>query len=169
MRPSIYNLPFEFPGDSEFVSEFQEPKEEYRFIREAEEHRQILSSEDAANYFSERVFTPFDQFTQEEIFVLTLNQKNIVTHEALVYRGTVNSVHIRVAEIFRPAILVNAVGIVIGHPHPSGDPTPSIEDVKTTEIIVQAGKLLDLAVLDHIVTGRHHATSLRGAGLVNFS
>jgi len=68
---------------------------------------------------------------------------------------------IRVAEIFQEAIKANCAGIIVAHNHPSGDPTPSPEDVAVTEQIVAAGKLLDIEVLDHLVIGHQRYVSLK--------
>jgi DNA repair protein RadC len=72
---------------------------------------------------------------------------------------------VRIGEVFRAAIRRNACSIIVAHNHPSGDPTPSPEDVRVTEMLVDAGKLLDIAVLDHIVIGRNRFVSLKERGL----
>ena len=69
------------------------------------------------------------------------------------------------AEVFREAIRANSAGIIVVHNHPSGDPTPSPEDVRVTEMLVQAGALLDISVLDHLVIGRNRYVSLKEQGL----
>lgn len=101
----------------------------------------------------------------EELKVLLLDTKNNVTSVHLVYSGSLNSAVLRVGEVFREAIRRNACSVVIVHNHPSGDPTPSPEDVRTTELLVDAGKLLDIAVLDHIIIGRNRWVSLKERGL----
>lgn len=132
-----------------------------RFVRALNERVVIQTPADAANHLQTEVFQPFVRFEQEEFWVLLLNTKNYVTHEAMVYRGTVNTIHVRVAEIFRDAIRLNAVGIILSHCHPSGEPTPSPEDVRVTELAVEAGKLLDIAVLDHIIIGAGSWVSMK--------
>jgi DNA repair protein RadC len=99
-----------------------------RFIREVMQPYTVTSPALAAQYLQENVFAPFDQCKQEELWVLCLNTKNRITHDTMVYRGNVNSSVIRIAEIFRPAILVNSTAIIISHCHPSGqaDPSPVI-------------------------------------------
>ena len=77
------------------------------------------------------------------------------------YRGTVNTMYVRVAEVFREAIRLNAVGIILSHCHPSGEPTPSPEDVRVTELAVAAGKLLEITVLDHIIVGAGRWVSMK--------
>ena len=89
------------------------------------------------------------------------NTKNQVIKFNDVYKGSLNSSLVRIAEVFKEAVRVNAAAIIVAHNHPSGDPTPSIEDVRVTEQIVSAGKLLEIEVLDHLVIGDHRFTSLR--------
>jgi DNA repair protein RadC len=83
----------------------------------------------------------------------------------MLYRGTTNSAPIRVAEVFRDAVRTNAVGIVVAHNHPSGDPSPSPEDIRVTRDIRSAGALLDIELLDHIVVGDNRWISLKLRGL----
>jgi DNA repair protein RadC len=98
---------------------------------------------------------------QEHLKVVLLNTKNHVMGVRDVYRGSVNSSQVRTAEVFRDAIKENCPSIVVAHNHPSGDPTPSPEDVRVTRDLVAAGKLLDIEVLDHLVIGRNRYVSLR--------
>ena len=90
---------------------------------------------------------------QEEFWVLNLDTKNRISHCVKLYVGTVNQSNVRVSEVFRQAIIDNNPSIIIGHNHPSGDPSPSPEDISVTRAIVQAGGLLDIDVLDHLVIG----------------
>lgn len=82
-----------------------------------------------------------------------------------VYKGSVNTSLIRVSELFREAVRENCPALVVVHNHPSGDPTPSPEDIKITEQIVKAGKLLDIEVLDHLIIGHQRYVSLKERGL----
>ena len=132
-----------------------------RFIRSVEHDVQIQTPAMAAEFLLQQVFTPFDEFTQEELVTLMLNTKNQITHVGLIYRGTINAIHVRNAEVFRPAILANARSIMLAHNHPSGDPTPSSEDVRFNESCVEAGRILDVDLLDHIVVGRDRWVSLK--------
>jgi DNA repair protein RadC len=91
---------------------------------------------------------------QEELRVLLLDTRNRVVHTSVVYRGSLNSSQVRVGELFKTAIRRSAAAIIVVHNHPSGDPTPSPDDVAITRAVVQAGKLLDIEVLDHLVIGR---------------
>ncbi len=99
--------------------------------------------------------------TQEQLRVLCLDTKNYVIHQQVVYQGTVNSSLVRAAEVFRPAVTRNAPSIVVLHNHPSGDPSPSPEDVRTTEQLRQAGAVLDIDLLDHIVIGHGKFISMK--------
>ena len=92
-------------------------------------------------------------YPQEHLRVLLLNTKNVVLDEVTVYVGNVNSSIVRPAEVFRPAVIANAPSVIVCHNHPSGDPTPSPEDVAITRDLVAAGKLLGIEVLDHVVIG----------------
>jgi DNA repair protein RadC len=102
---------------------------------------------------------------QEELRVLLLDSRNRVLDTVTVYRGSINSSQVRVGELFRTAIRRNAASIIVIHNHPSGDPTPSPDDVAVTRAMTQAGKLLDIEVLDHLVIGRGRFVSLKDRGL----
>lgn len=102
---------------------------------------------------------------QEHLRVLLLDRKNHVMDIVDLYRGSVNSSQIRVAEVFREAVRKNACAIIVAHNHPSGDPAPSPDDVAVTRAIVQAGKMLDIDVLDHLVIGQGRWVSLKERGL----
>ena len=104
---------------------------------------------------------------QEYLKVMILDTRNRVLEIVEVYHGSVNSSQVRVGEIFKPAVQRMAAAIIVIHNHPSSDPTPSPNDVTVTRAIVQAGKLLDIACLDHIViggTGRFVSLKERGLG-----
>jgi DNA repair protein RadC len=90
---------------------------------------------------------------QEELRILLLNTKNEVLAVHSVYVGSVNRTQVRIGEMLRPGVTRNAHGVIAVHNHPSGDPTPSRDDVRMTKQLVEAGKLLDVRVLDHIVIG----------------
>lgn len=90
---------------------------------------------------------------QEHLRVILLDRRNRVLDIIEVYHGSVNSAQVRVGEVFKEAVARMASAIIIVHSHPSGDPTPSPEDVAVTRAIVQAGKLLDISPLDHLVIG----------------
>lgn len=98
---------------------------------------------------------------QENLKVIMLDNKNRVLRMQTVYVGTINSSQVRIAEIYREAIRQNAVSIIVAHNHPSGDPTPSGEDVTVTGEMIEAGKLLGIDLLDHLVIGHQRYVSLR--------
>jgi DNA repair protein RadC len=102
---------------------------------------------------------------QEHLRVMLLDRRNRVLEVVEVYKGSVNSSQVRVGELFKDAIRANASAVIIAHNHPSGDPTPSPDDVAVTRAIVQAGKLLDIDVLDHLVIGSGKWVSLKERGL----
>ncbi len=97
----------------------------------------------------------------EEMHILLLDTKNQVIESIKRYKGTVNSSVLRIAEIMRPAIVRNCPRVIVCHNHPSGDPTPSPEDIDVTEQLVDAGKLLDIELLDHIVIGNPRYSSIK--------
>ena len=88
---------------------------------------------------------------RENLLVIMLDATNRVIGVNTVCVGSLNSAVVNMREIFKPAILCNALTIIVAHNHPSGDPTPSLEDVNITKIIVDAGELLDIGLLDHII------------------
>ncbi len=103
---------------------------------------------------------------QEELWALFLSGRNAVLGSKLIYQGSVNCLQVRPAEVFREAIALNAVAVVVAHTHPSGDPTPSPEDVEVTKQLVQAGRALGVDVLDHLILGRQQLfVSLKERGL----
>ena len=102
---------------------------------------------------------------QEHLRVMLLDRRNRVLEVVEVYKGSVNSSQVRVGELFKDAVRANASAVIVAHNHPSGDPTPSPDDVAVTRAIVQAGKLLDIDVLDHLVIGQGKWVSLKERGL----
>ena len=102
---------------------------------------------------------------QEELRVILLDTRNRVLKIEMVYRGSLNQSQVRVGELFKSAIRANSASIILIHNHPSGDPTPSPDDVSITRQLIQAGKLLDINVLDHIVIGMNRFVSLKESGL----
>ncbi|MBE5660800.1 DNA repair protein RadC [Staphylococcus sp. SS60] len=101
---------------------------------------------------------------QEHFMILLLNSKNIVIKEACVFKGTLNSSIVHPREIFSIAIRENANAIIAVHNHPSGDVTPSQEDIMTTLRLKECGLILGIDLLDHIIIGDNKFTSLVEAG-----
>jgi DNA repair protein RadC len=102
---------------------------------------------------------------QEQLRVLCLDTKNFVVHQQIIYQGTVNSSVVRIAEVYKPAVIRTCPAIVVVHNHPSGDVSPSDEDVRTTRLLVEAGQLLDIELLDHVIVGHNNHASLKELGL----
>lgn len=98
---------------------------------------------------------------QEELWVLLLDTRNRWLKTDHLYRGSLNASTVRPAEIFKAAIRGNAASIIIAHNHPSGDPTPSPEDIHLTRMLIDAGLLLELPLLDHVVVGANQVTSIK--------
>ena len=126
-----------------------------------EDRFQITSPADAAGLLRHQL----DALDQEHLVVITLDGRNCVLSQETLYIGNVKTSIIRIAEIFRLAIRQNAPAIIVSHNHPSGDPDPSPEDVRVTRQIVEAGKMLDIDVLDHLVIGNQRYVSLKERGL----
>lgn len=118
---------------------------------------QITSPGDAAQL----LMAQMGNESQEQVRVLILDSKHRVQRMPVIYVGNVNSSTLRVAEVFRPAIKDNAPAILVAHNHPSGDPTPSPEDIAVTRALVKAGEILDIEVLDHLIIGRRQFVSLK--------
>ncbi|MBK9095636.1 MAG: DNA repair protein RadC [Anaerolineae bacterium] len=102
---------------------------------------------------------------QEQLRTILLDTRNTVIGIPIIYQGSLNSAAVRVGEMFRHAIKANAAAMIVAHNHPSGDPAPSPEDVRVTRSIVEAGKLLDIDVLDHVVIGHQRFVSMKERGL----
>lgn len=107
------------------------------------------------------------QCNAEEVFILiTLNTKNIITGYFEVHRGTINTSLVHPREVFKRALLNNASNIMVAHNHPSGDPNPSKEDIQITERLKEAGNLLGINLLDHIIVGEDKYISLKEKGVL---
>ena len=126
-----------------------------------EEKPQVKSPADAANL----LMAEMSLLEQEHLRVILLDSKNRLLKTVTVYVGSLNTSVVRVGELFREAIRANAAAIIVAHNHPSGDPAPSPDDVHVTEVIVQAGQLMDIDVLDHVIIGQQRYVSLKERGL----
>jgi DNA repair protein RadC len=102
---------------------------------------------------------------REELRVVLLNAKNLVLRVVTVYAGNVSASLVRVGELFRDAVRHDVSGLVLVHNHPSGDPTPSPDDLHLTAEAIAAGRLLDIDVLDHVVISSGGFVSLRDRGI----
>jgi DNA repair protein RadC len=115
---------------------------------------------------ADRLILQMGRLEREELRAVLLNTKNVVLRVVTVYQGNVNSSLVRVGELFRDAVRVNATGIILVHNHPSGDPTPSPDDLHLTAEALAAGRLLDIDLLDHLVIGHDAYVSLRDRGVL---
>jgi DNA repair protein RadC len=130
-------------------------------LTEHEQRFQIKSPADIAQL----LMLEMSHLDQEQLRAVLLDTKNRVQGISTIYVGSLNTSHIRVGEVFKDALKKNSAALIVVHNHPSGDPTPSPEDVLVTREIVAAGVLLDVEVLDHLVIGQGRFVSLRERGL----
>lgn len=136
-----------------------------RNLSSFEERPQIRSPSDAYNL----VGPEMQDLEQEHMRLILLDTKNYVIAMPTLYIGSVNTSLVRTAEMFRLALKHNAVAMIVVHNHPSGDPTPSPEDVSLTTKVVEAGRYLDVEVLDHAIIGKGIFVSLKERGLGGLS
>ena len=114
---------------------------------------------------ADRLILQMGRLEREELRVVLLDTKNHVLRVITIYQGNVSSSLVRVGELFRDAVRLNAAGVILVHNHPSGDPTPSPDDLHLTAEALAAGRLLDIALLDHLVIGHDAYVSLRDRGV----
>lgn len=120
----------------------------------------IRSPEDAAAY----LMTDMSSLNQEHFVVLFLNVKNEVLHKQTIFIGSLNSSIVHPREIFREAVKRSAASIIAAHNHPSGNPSPSPEDIEVTKRLIEAGSIMGIEVIDHIIIGDHKFLSLKEKG-----
>lgn len=137
-------------------------------VKESRKER-IRSPEDVAH-----ICADIRDLAQETFHVLSLNAKNCLMNREMITVGIADASLIHPREVFRLAIMENAAAIVLTHNHPSGDPTPSAEDVRITKQLIEAGKILSIHVQDHVIIGRESETtrgflSMREQGLCEFA
>lgn len=119
----------------------------------------IYQTQDAA-----RLLADMQYLKHEEVRVILLNNNREVLDIHTIYQGTLNATLIRVSEVFRVPMLQNVPGIILAHNHPSGDPSPSPEDLDLTNRLIAAGRLLDIMLIDHLIIGGQGWLSLRDMG-----
>ena len=120
----------------------------------------IRSPEDGADYVMEEMRT----LNQEHFIALFLNTKNQIIHSQTIFISTLNSSVVHPREIFREAVRRSSASIIVAHNHPSGDPSPSPEDINVTKRLVKAGKIMGIEVLDHLIIGDNKFVSLKEKG-----
>nr|WP_303621460.1 DNA repair protein RadC [Paucisalibacillus globulus] len=120
----------------------------------------IRSPEDGADYVMEEL----RNLNQEHFVVLFLNTKNQIIHRQTIFIGSLNASIVHPREVFREAVKRSAASIIVAHNHPSGDPTPSQEDIHVTRRLAESGKMIGIELLDHLVIGDRKFVSLKEKG-----
>jgi DNA repair protein RadC len=113
----------------------------------------------------QRLLPAMRHLEREELRTLLLNTKNVVLAMTTVYAGNLAGSSVRVGEVFRDAVRRQAAAVVVVHNHPSGDPSPSADDLRITAELAEAGRLLDIELLDHVVVGATGWVSIRSLGV----
>ncbi len=126
-----------------------------------QEKPRITTPADAANL----IMSEMSFLEKEHLRLILMDTRNFVLGTPTIYVGSLNTSVVRISELFRAAIKENAAAFIVAHNHPSGDPSPSSEDVAVTRKIVQAGALLNIGVLDHIIIGHNRFISMKERGL----
>lgn len=129
----------------------------------AKERLKLMTPQAIADYYMESM----RYLTKEQLLVLFLDTKNCLIKDSILSVGTINASLISPREIFLEALHYEAVNLILVHNHPSGDATPSHEDIQVTKRVAQAGKLLGIQLVDHIILGEHQYTSLFEEGLLS--
>ncbi|WP_052404707.1 RadC family protein [Bacillus rubiinfantis] len=132
----------------------------FRSTGKAASRYTIRSPEDAASYLMDEM----KDLTQEHFVALMLNTKNEVIAKKTIFIGSLNASIVHPREIYKEAFRHSAASIIVSHNHPSGHPSPSTEDVEVTKRLVEAGKLMGVDCLDHIIIGDHRFISLKEKG-----
>ena len=147
------------------------PRGAIRLVAAVELGRRVASSWPADGWrirapvdLAERLLPAMGHLDREELRSVLLNTKNTVTGMVTVYVGNLAGSSVRVGEVFREAVRRQAAALVVVHNHPSGDPSPSAEDLRITRELAEAGRLLDIELLDHLVIGHGRWVSLRALG-----
>ncbi|HEV7200761.1 MAG TPA: DNA repair protein RadC [Candidatus Limnocylindria bacterium] len=113
---------------------------------------------------AERLLPEMRHLEREELLVCLLNTRNVVLGRSTVYVGNLAGSSVRIGEVYREAVRRQAAAVIVAHNHPSGDPSPSADDLRITADLADAGRLLDIELLDHLVIGHDRWVSLRAAG-----
>ena len=129
----------------------------------AKERLNFTAPSTIAEYYMEST----RHLTKEQLILVLLDSKNRLIKDVVLSIGTINASLISPREVFLEAFRYEAVNIILVHNHPSGDATPSKQDIQVTKKIVQAGKLLGIQLVDHIILGEHQYTSLFQTGILS--
>ncbi|MEO7277931.1 MAG: DNA repair protein RadC [Sphingomicrobium sp.] len=134
-----------------------------RLLETRVESRPILSSWDALGDY---LHAAMAHSQVEEVRVLFLNARNMLLANEALWQGSVDEASVHVREVIARAIALGATALIIVHNHPSGDPTPSTQDIRLTRDLVEAGRHMKVTVHDHVIVGAQGRTSMRAAGLI---
>jgi len=134
-----------------------------RLLEARIEDRPVLSSWDALGDY---LHAAMAHARVEEVRVLFLNAKNMLIANEALWQGSIDEASVHVREVIARAIALGATAIIIVHNHPSGDPTPSNQDIRLTRDLVEAGRHMKVTVHDHVIVGAHGRTSMRAMGLI---
>ena len=126
-------------------------------IKSGSERQKINTPDDIYEYFHYQL----EHLDHEALWILSLDSKHYIIREERLYSGTINTSNIRVAEVFKKPLQLNAACFVMVHNHPSGDPTPSAADIVVTRNVIEVGKKMELPLLDHVVIGAGRFTSIK--------
>lgn len=132
-------------GSTQYMAKIRAPHETYMTINEMTKH--------------------FDA-NKEHLFLFCLDTKNQIKSTDIISIGTLNANIVHPREIFYAAIVNRSASIILAHNHPSGDPTPSQEDIAVTEKIIKGRKMLGIDVLDHVIIGKGQYVSLKDEGII---
>lgn len=133
-----------------------------RFFKKDEEEIYIRDSKDTYNYLKDKMAN----LKKEQFRGLYLNSRNKLIHDEIISLGTLTTNLVHPREVFQPAIQHSAAAIILVHNHPSGDPEPSEDDVKITQQIIEASKIINIEILDHIIIGKNEYLSLKDKKLI---
>ena len=134
-----------------------------RLLETRVEGRPILSSWEALGDFLQAAMA---HSSVEEVRVLFLNAKNMLLANEAMWRGSVDEASVHVREVISRAIAIGATAIIIVHNHPSGDPSPSQQDIRLTRDLIEAGRHMKVTVHDHVIVGASGRTSMKALGLI---
>jgi DNA repair protein RadC len=134
-----------------------------RMLEARIEGRPVLSSWDALGDY---LHATMAHRRTEEVRILFLNAKNMLLANEALWQGSVDEASVHVREVIARAIALGATALIIVHNHPSGDPTPSQQDIRLTRDLVEAGRHMKVTVHDHVIVGAQGRTSMRAMGLI---